>query len=147
MKKEFVRVRSVKDIAVFTSLIISGAVLIALPTGAGVNITGFFMIFAGLILSLVLRTAFKDIQTGEKYQKTEHFFQQEMKSDILNCLRTDPSGVDMSKEDIGNGLKVDIYYSKVLAKSYVQVFEYIPYNYQPCSEMFEYELDKVRNLI
>lgn len=50
MEKTFVRVRSAKDIILFASLIIIGSVLVALPTGAGVNIAGFFMIFAGLII-------------------------------------------------------------------------------------------------
>ena len=56
MEKEFIRVRSIKDIVIFVSLIVAGSVLIALPTGASVNITGFFLIFAGLILALVMKT-------------------------------------------------------------------------------------------
>ena len=35
MEKTFIRVRSVKDITIFTSLIVLGSVLVALPTGAG----------------------------------------------------------------------------------------------------------------
>ena len=61
MEKTFIRVRSIKDIAIFVILIILGSVLIMLPTGAGVNITGFFLIFAGLILALVLKTDYKNI--------------------------------------------------------------------------------------
>lgn len=147
MNKEFVRVRSVKDIVVFTSLIVIGSILIALPSGAGVNITGFFMIFAGLILALVLRTGFKDISNGERYCRKEHYFLQEMKAEVLSALIDDPALIDMSKEDAGNGLKVDVYYSKVLDKAYVQVFEYIPYNYLPCSPIYEYEIGRVSNLI
>ena len=66
MEKTFIRVRSVKDITVFTSLIVLGCILVALPTGAAVNITGFFLIFAGLILALVLKTGYKDENTGER---------------------------------------------------------------------------------
>ena len=47
MEKTFVKVRSVKDIVIFVSLIVLGSVLVALPTGTGINIAGFFMIFAG----------------------------------------------------------------------------------------------------
>ena len=73
MEKTFFKVRSVKDIVIFTSLIVLGSVLIALPTGASINITGFFLISAGIILALVLRTGYKDAETGERYQKKEHF--------------------------------------------------------------------------
>ena len=58
MEKTFIRVRSVKDIVIFSSLILIGSVLVALPTGAGINIAGFFMIFAGIILAFVLRTGY-----------------------------------------------------------------------------------------
>lgn len=56
METRFCRVRSVKDITISASLIIIGSILVALPTGTGVNITGFFLIFAGIILALVLKT-------------------------------------------------------------------------------------------
>jgi hypothetical protein len=46
MQKTFIRVRSAKDITIFSTLIILGSVLVALPTSAGINIAGFFMIFA-----------------------------------------------------------------------------------------------------
>ena len=65
MEKTFIRVRSIRDIVIFISLIVIGSVLVALPTGAGVNIAGFFMIFAGLILSLILKSGYKDEETGE----------------------------------------------------------------------------------
>lgn len=147
MKKEFIRVRSVKDIAIFISFIIIGSVLIALPTGAGVNITGFFLIFAGLILSLVLRTGYKDESTGESFKKKELYFQQAMRSDILEVIGSEPSSLDLSQEDKGNALKIDIHYSKSLNKAYVQMFEYVPYKYQPCSKLFEHTVDKVAALI
>ena len=56
MEKTFVKVRSVKDIVIFVSLIVLGSVLVALPTGTGINIAGFFMIFAGLITALILKS-------------------------------------------------------------------------------------------
>ena len=43
MEKSFIRVRSVKDILISSSLIVLGSILVALPTGAGINIAGFFM--------------------------------------------------------------------------------------------------------
>lgn len=41
MEKTFIRVRSAKDIITSVSLIIIGAALVTLPTGAGINIAGF----------------------------------------------------------------------------------------------------------
>lgn len=147
MEKEFVRVRSVKDIIIFLSLSILGSVLIMLPTGTAVNITGFFLIFAGIILALVLKTAYKDLDTGIKYQKKERFFQQAMNAAISSAIASKPDSVDLGEEDKGNAVRLDVYFSKSAGKAYLQLFEYVPYKYEPCSKIYEYEIEKVQNLI
>lgn len=147
MEKTFVRVRSAKDIAIFVSLIIAGGVLIALPTGAAVNITGFFLIFAGILLAILLKTGYKDVETGVKYQKEEHFFQQTMNAAISAALASNPGSIDLSEEDKGNAVRLDVYYSKASGKAYLQLFEYVPYKYEPCSKIYEHEIAKVGKLI
>ena len=147
MEMTFIRVRSVKDIAISVSLIALGAVLIALPTGAGVNITGFFMIFAGLIISLTLKTGYKDTATGDKYQKKEHYFQQAMNALISSALASKPESIDLAEANKGNAVKLDIYYSKANGKAYLQLFEYVPYKYEPCSKIYEYEIGRVEKFL
>ena len=147
MEKTFIRVRSIKDIVIFVSLVIAGSVLILLPTGAAVNITGFFLIFAGLILAFVLKSGYKDIETGEKFQKVEHYFQQAMNAPISAALASKPESIDLSEEDKGNAVRLDVYYSKSSGKAYLQLFEYVPYRYEPCSKVCEHQLQKVDKLI
>ena len=147
MEKEFIRVRSVKDIVIFSTLIIAGAILIALPTGTAVNITGFFLIFAGLILILVMKSAYKDTETGVRYQKKERFFQQAMNAPISSALASKPDSVDLSEEDKGNAVRLDIYFSKTSGKAYLQLFEYVPYKYEPCSAIYEHETARIENLL
>lgn len=146
MEKTFNRVRSIKDITTFVSLIVLGSILIALPTSASINITGFFLIFAGLILALVLKTGYAD-ENGGKYQKKERYFQQAMNADICSALASKPDSVDLSEEDKGNAIRLDIYFCKSSGKAYAQLFKYVPYRYEPCSKMYEYELSKVSKLI
>lgn len=146
MEKEFIRVRSIKDITIFSLLIILGSTLVALPTGAAVNITGFFMIFAGIVLALVLKTGYKDTSTGEKYQKKEYYFQQAMNQPICSALAGKPESIDLSEADKGNALKLDIYYQSK-GKAYLQLFEYVPYKYEPCSKIYEYDIEKISKLI
>ena len=147
MEKEFIRVRSIKDIVIFTTLIVLGSVLVALPTGASINITGFFLIFAGLILLLVLKTGYKDIQTGQMYCKKEHYFQQAVNAAVSAAIASKPESVDLSEADKGNAVRLDVYYGKKSGKAYLQLFEYIPYKYEPCSKMYEYEISRVEKLI
>lgn len=147
MEKIFIRVRSVKDIVIFSSLIILGSILVALPTGAGINIAGFFMIFAGIILALVLRTGYRDTDSGEKFQMKEYYFQQTMNNAISDALKSKPETIDLNEADKGNALKLDLYYSKASGKAYMQLYEYVPYRYEPCSHMYEYDITEVQKLI
>ena len=147
MEKEFIRVRSIKDIVIFVSLIVAGSVLIALPTGAAVNITGFFLIFAGLILALAMKTGHKDPSTGETFMKKELYFQQTQHAAIMSAIAAKPESVGMREAEKGNSLKLDIYYRKSSGKAYLQLFEYVPYKYEPCSKVYEHELCKVEKLI
>lgn len=146
MEKVFSRVRSAKDITITASLIIAGSVLIALPTSASVNILGFFMICAGLILAFVLRTGYKDEETGHKYCKIEKYFGHDLKNDIASSLEKSLKRIDTIIEDQGNGIRLDIYYSKDSGKAYSQLFEYIPYDYEPCTRQYEHELSDISNL-
>lgn len=147
MEKEFCRVRSAKDIVLTTSIIITGSVLIALPTSASVNILGFFMICAGLILAFVLKTGYKDMSNGEFFSKSEKYFAQSHKRHITEALGKEPSKIDLSEEDKGNGIRLDIYFSRKTGKAYTQLFEYVPYKYEPCTAVFEHQLSEVESLI
>ena len=147
MEKTFTRVHSIKDIVIFISLLILGGILVAVPTSDAVNITGFFLIFAGAILALVLKTGYKDIETNAKYQTLERYFLQAEHAAISSAIASKPDSVNLSEENKGNALKLDIYFSKATGKAYIQLFEYVQYTYQPCSKMFEYEISKVGKLI
>ena len=147
MEKTFIRVRSVKDIVISASLTISGSILVALPTGAGVNIAGFFMIFAGLILFFILKSGYKDTETGISYKKKEYYFQQAMNAPISASLASKPESIDLGEANKGNAIKLDIYYSNASGKAYLQLFEYIPYKYEPCSKMYEYEIARIEKIL
>lgn len=147
MEKTFVRVHSIKDIVIFISLLVLGGILVAVPTSDAVNITGFFLVFAGAILALVLKTGYKDVETNVKHIKKERYFQQAMHAAIADAIASKPDSIDLSQENKGNAIKLDIYFSKATGKAYIQLFEYVPYAYQPCSKMYEYEISKVGKLI
>lgn len=147
MNKEFIKVRSVKDVIISTSFTISGIILLLYTTSDSLNILGFFMIITGIILFMSLRSAYKDISTGILYNKTEHFFAQSIRHELIECLHTKPSSLPLCDIDKGNGIRMDIYYNKDTAKAYIQLFEYVPYTYEPCSDVLEYNLSEVTNLV
>lgn len=146
MEREFIRVRSAKDIFITFTLIAAGGIMIALPTSQAVNVAGFFLIFAGLLLGIILKTGYKDIESGINYYKKERFFAQSLKEDIGRKIASNLKGINLAEEDKGNGLRLDIYYSKAAGKAFIQLFEYIPYKYEACSKMYEHPLTEASEL-
>ena len=118
-----------------------------LTTGTGVNIAGFFTIFAGLILIFILKSGYKDTETGVLYKNKDYYFQQAMNAPISTALASKPECIDLGEAGKGNAVKLDIYYSKTSGKAYLQLFEYIPYKYEPCSKMYEHSLERIEKLI
>lgn len=147
MEKTFNKVRSTKDIVISAGLAAGGCVLVALPTSTSINILGFFMLFAGILLFLMLRSGYKEVETGEKFYKTERYFSQTLRAELAEKIASKPQNVNLAEEDKGNALRLDIYYSRQTGKAYIQIFEYIPYKYEPCSKQYEYALTEVTNLI
>ena len=147
MEMTFIRVRSAKDVIVSAVLLISGFVLLILPTSAGVNITGFFMIFAGVITAMALKSGYRCTETGERCRKKELFFQQVMFPLLTAALECAPASIDLTQEDKGSAVRLDIYYCKESGKAYLQLFEYIPYKYESCSRIYEYKMSEVAKLI
>lgn len=146
MEKNFIRVRSVKDIIISLLLVILGCILVVVPAAEPVSITGFFLIFAGLITLFILKTSYKDAETGIKYRKTERFFAQDMRESIKSAL-TSPMVIDPAAEDKGNGLRLDIYYSHSADKAFAQLNEYVPYKYEPCSRYYEFNMNDASKLL
>ncbi len=147
MEKNFIRVRSIKDIIISTLLTIAGCVLIVIPTATSINVLGFFLIFTGILLAFLLKTAYKDEETGVKYCKTERFFSQAMRAELCEKIASQPSGINLAEEDKGNAVRLDIYHSKKSGKAYLQIFEYVPYKYEPCSRQYEHETSGISAII
>ena len=147
MEKNFIRVRSVKDIIVCATLIVAGSILVALPTSASVNILGFFMIFAGLILMIFMKTGYKDAESGDRYIKEEMFFDKSKQSELSNAVRVGICQSNIKELNNGNGIRLDIYHNKAIGKGYVQLFEYVPYKYEPCTAMYEHSYDNLTEIL
>ena len=147
MEKNFIRVRSVKDIIVCATLVVAGSILVALPTSASVNILGFFMIFAGLILMIFMKTGYKDEDSGLRYIKEEIFFDKSKQSELSKAIPGRICASNVKDSNAGNGLRLDIYYNKSNGKGYVQLFEYVPYKYEPCTAMYEHSYDNLSEIL
>lgn len=147
MKNKFIRVRSTKDIVISAALLILGVALVVLTNIESANISGYMLIIVGLVLLLVLKTAYRDEETKAKYFKKDIFFLREMKDSIIKALESSPEKIDMSQAGKGQVLLLRVYYSKSAARAYMQLSEYVPHEYKPCTEVCVYDISQVECLL
>lgn len=147
MEKNFIRVRSAKDIKIFSLFIIAGCILALVPNADSLNLGGYSLIVIGVVLALLLKSGYKDVSTKEFFQKKELLFPKEMKASILSALASDSNSIELSKNGESQALKLELFYSKASGKAYLQPFEYIPYQYEACSEIYEHEISKIGKLL
>ncbi len=147
MENKFVKVRSVKDIIIFSVLIILGASLLFIKDSPGANLGGVSLFALGLVFMLFLKSAYKEIESGDKFLRKEFYFPQEMKSHLISALVSNPSSIKVDENGNSQSLKLLLYYSKKSNKVYAQLFHYVPNHYEECSELFEYDFSQVDNLI
>ena len=147
MDKEFIKVRSVWDVLVSALLIIGGTALMALSANEGITIGGFFMVMTGMLFAFLLKTGYMDSASKERYRKKEIFFPHAMYPALSSALVSKPESVDVSEVDKGSAIRLDVYFSKSTGKAYLQLFEYVPHRYEPCSLVYEHPLNQIKKLI
>lgn len=147
MSLNFSRVRSASDIIVSSSLIIAGAALMFLPYGTGLNIAGFFFLLSGILFLVLFKSVYKLDGTEETYYRKELYFKHEELEAIKKAVESDIPKIDISKEGEGKTVKLDVYYSPRWGKGYIQLFEYLPYTYEPVTEIKGFNIDKIEKII
>lgn len=147
MEKNFVKVQSTKDITIGASLIIAGIVMAIAPIGGAMNVTGILTAVTGLVLLFILKNGYKDSNTGERYIKKEYFYPANMKTQLIAALTANPDTILPNNGENGNAIRLEIFYNKTLDKAYLQLFEYIPYKYEPCSDVVVLNTTGIQNLV
>lgn len=147
MNQQFIKVRSLRDITIFASLILIGTILALLPYGMGLNIAGYTLIIIGIVLALILKSAYREVNNPGIYYKRELFFEPKLKNEILRTIERDPSRLSLSEEGKGLSIRLDLYYSNTSSSAFLQLFEYVPYEYTAISEVVECDRSKVKHII
>ena len=95
----------------------------------------------------IFKSAYKDAESRDIYFMKSFSFLGEMKGSILSALKSNPESIQLSEEGKGQVLMLNMYYSRTSGKAYLQLFEYIHNQYEPCSDMYEYPINDVKKLI
>ena len=147
MDKEFVLVRSMRDVVISIIVAVTGIILIICPLSVSVNILGAVIAVPGLLMLFFFKSDYKDVQTGQRYSHKIKYYPASRKLEILDALGKDPSRINWNESASSEGLMLDIFIGKNNERVFVRLSEFVPYNYEPCSKWFSYDEDKVSSLI
>ena len=147
MEKKFIKTRSLKDIIIFSLIILVGCIFAILPIGTDANIGGYTLIIIGIILAFTLKSTYKHFHSSEKFHRKQLMFPMDMKGSILSAIDSRPENIDLTKEGSAQSLRLYIYYNNQIKKAYLQLFEYSANQYTPCSKFYEYGTEKIEQII
>lgn len=147
MENKFTKVSSTNNKILSLSVIIAGCILVAIPMATVANLAGAVLFITGIILIFVLKNDYKCIETGDIFCKKEFYFEDRQKEKLLNAIKNNPKTIDITDIDKGNTLRLDIFYSKKGGKAFMQLYKYIPYQYEPCSEIIECEYNNIEKIV
>lgn len=147
MEKRFIRVCSVKDLIISILFVVVGILLTYVPEIVAVNMGGYVLIVTGFAFLLLLKSEYKDLESGERYVRKIFAFPGNMRAAILSAVETAPRAIDLSQEGKGEHLRLEFYYGKKTGKAYLQLFEYVSYQYEVCSKVYEHKIEDVEKLI
>lgn len=147
MEQRFIKIRSTKNIITFASFIIAGIILATLPDNVGANMGGYTLIVIGIILSRILKSDYCDKRSLKRYYKRQLYFGIAEKSQLQRAVASSPNTITLSEDSAGQTLRLDIYFSPQANRASLQLFEYVPHEYCPCSEIHDYDLAEIKQLI
>lgn len=147
MEQRFIKIRSAKNIITFASFILAGILLAILPDNVGANMGGYTLIVIGIILSQILKSDYCDKRSLKRYYKRQLYFGIAQKSELQSAIASTPNAIDISSEGSEQTLRLDIYFSPQANRASMQLFEYVPHEYCPCSEIHDYDLAEIKLLI
>lgn len=147
MGNNFIKVRSVKDIILSLSIILVGVILVIISVSEGANMGGYALIILGAVLTIFLKSGYCNTATKKVYNKKEFLFAGEMRASIVSALKSNPELIKLSESGKGQVLKLIIFYSKSSGNAFVQLYEYVPYEYKACTDMYDFEIGKVSKLL
>lgn len=145
MKSQIVKKYNFTSIFIALSIVLAGIVItfFSFPYAKGL---GSILILGGIIALSMSKKTLVHSASGNKIISYTYFFPPAEKNRIkVMCENSD---FDMFKHisQSEHGIQMDIYLSKDGNYGAIQLYEYIPYKYEICSPLYEYEGEQAQKL-
>ena len=107
--------------------------------------------FWGFLIGMVDKTYYKYMITGNRINFREIYFDRRDYNKLIGILETHNfSNLSLLQKSIGHGMKLKIAYTDDKSLCYVQVLQYVPFQYARKSEALQldsYEVDKLLAMV
>ena len=139
------KARTTYDMLFSIFIMFIGVATCAVSQSGAITLMGAFFITMGVVCWLILKSGYSDMSTMKKLRKSEVYFPVDHKSSILDAVLNEPEKLDKFPQSKMNSLKLDVYYNE--DDVYMQLFEYIPCSYKPCTKVIKHETFDLSKLI
>ncbi len=142
METTFIKARNFSDYAFSVSVFLFGLTLVLVPTSFGMNVVGGVIIVTGMIMFFALRSVWKDVRTGDLYRGRVLYFNNSKKQAVMEALADELSKLsEIPQENKAyNSLRLYMYYNKRKGKCYCELYEYVPCEYVPLTELLLFKI-------
>lgn len=131
---------------IFSMIIIFiGIAACAISHSGAITLMGILFILTGAICWFILKSGYIDVETSKTMKKNEVYFPIEYKHNLIDAILNNPEKLKDYPQSPMNTMKVDIYHNE--ADLYVQLFEYIPCEYKPCTKLIKHKMCDLRKLV
>ena len=94
-----------------------------------------------------MKSEYKNVADGGRYKKKVFNFPNSMEQGVVEALMTNPGKLDVRCTDNSSALRLDVYYGTTNGKAFLQLFKYVPYQYEARTKLVEYGIEEIHNLV
>ncbi len=145
MNDIIIKARTRYDLLFTLAIILIGIITCIVSTSGAITVMGFTFIFAGAACWFILKSGFRDTATAKIMKKTEVYYAVDHKKRVIEAVLNNPADLADIPQCAMNSIKLNVYYND--EDTYLQMFEYIPCNYKPCTKLVKYKKSDISNLI
>lgn len=140
MDKNLIKIHSLSDITISSLVLLAGLVCVLMPSSEMLNILGVATIVVAIFMFLFYKSNYRNTQTGEVLRRKITYYRAEDKESMLKML-ANPKTFKNNLVETGQSLMLVTYYSA--ENVYLQLYQYVPHSYVPCSENYHYKRENV----
>ena len=142
MEYNFKKVRTGKDLAISTIVLLAGAGLFFVNKGLGICIG-----ICGLVMYLVYKSGYKKDGKGILLTRKSEDICKACRTSIVEFLEGKNTVPTIKQGNEGGSIRLDVYFDKDEQVAYAQLYDFCNYTYEPATGIIELKGDKADKLI